>query len=263
MIRVSHRPWLLSVSKHIPGASDTHPSVIAQRNSPFMKKIPIPSPTLHFRQLGGTSQIEQPGIEFLATNKFVITQTGSRILTGLQVSWKGAAGTYESGMKHSDLFGDAIQIAASSSLYIDVSDSSLSFTGTNNNLGAFTMGAYFWRPALNNKVWFLMVPHNAQFTSDLLFDSTKWRLAMFLWQSSAEQGSLTYSTAAGNNDWTTHLFYVPSALRAGWIHLAHTYNPSESGGTLRSYVNGIEALVRTNLGMRVYGSQGAYATFPY
>ena len=78
--------------------------------------------------------MEQHEIEFLATDKFQITQTGSRILNGLQVSWKGTAGTYESGQKKSDLFGEAIQTAGSSSLYIDVSDDSLSFTGPSNDL---------------------------------------------------------------------------------------------------------------------------------
>ena len=37
--------------------------------------------------------MEQPEIEFLATDKYQITQTGSRILNGLQVAWKGTAGT--------------------------------------------------------------------------------------------------------------------------------------------------------------------------
>ena len=202
--------------------------------------------------------MEQPEIEFLATDKYQITQTGSRILNDLQVSWKGSSGTFQSGMKKSDLFGEGIQIAVGSSLYIDVSDDSLSFTGTSNVLGAFTMGAYMWGPTSNNNVWFLMVSHAAQFTSELFYDSIKWRLAIFLRQTTAETGSLSYSSEGGAYNWTALLFTVPAAMRTGWIHLAHTYNPSEVGGTLRSYVNGVEALVRTNLGMRVYGSQGAY-----
>ena len=202
--------------------------------------------------------MEQPEIEFLATDKYQITQTGSRILNGLQVSWKGTAGTYQSGQKNSDLVGEAILIASSSSLYIDASDDSLSFTGSSTTLAAFMMGAYFWGPGLNNVAWYIMVPHDAQFVSDLLNDATKWRLAMYLTENTAERASSTYSTVSATKDWTTHLFYVPTELQAGWIHLAYTYNTSETGGTLRIYVNGIEEWVRTNLGMSVYGSQGPY-----
>ena len=52
-----------------------------------------------FISLGGSSEMQQPEIEFLATDKFAITQTGSRVLKGLQVSWKVRAGTYQSGKK--------------------------------------------------------------------------------------------------------------------------------------------------------------------
>ena len=203
--------------------------------------------------------MEQPEIEFLATDKFQITQTGSRILTGLQVTWKGAIGTYHSGKKNSEILGEAFQAGAGGALYIDVSDDSLSFTGNSNDLGAFTMGMYFWGPAWNYVALWLMVQHQEVFAGDLLFETTKWRLAMFLWQTSAHQGSLTYSTEAGAYDFTTFLFDVPAELRTGWIHLAYTYDPNQAGGTLRSYVNGKQVLARTSLAMRVYGTQGAYA----
>ena len=51
---------------------------------------------------------------------------------------------------------------------------------------------------------------------------------------------------------------IPAELRSGWIHVAHTYNPTESGGTLRSYVNGKLTLMSSNLALRGYGSEGAY-----
>ena len=202
----------------------------------------------------------QPEIEFLATDKFAITQTGSRVLNGLIVSWKGTAGSYQSGKKNSDLFGEAVQPSYAGSLYIDVSDNSLSFTGTSTTLGAFTMGAYFWGPASNNIAWYIIVPHQAQFTSDLHGVTTKWRLAMFLWQNTAEQASLTYSTSAAASNWENILFPIPTELRSGWIHLAHSYNPNESGGTLRTFVNGNLLYTRTSLDLKVYGSQGAYVT---
>ena len=205
--------------------------------------------------------MEQPEIEFLATNKYQITQTGSRTLIGLQVSWKGGTGTYQSGQKNGDLFGEAVQVAATASaLYIDVSDDSLSFTGTSNVLGAFTMGAYFWGPASTNIAWFLVVPHAASITSDLLVAATKWRLALYLYQGNAAEAGLSYSTEAATYDFTTYRFTVPEEHRQGWIHLAHTYDPNQGGGTLRSYANGIEYFSQANLAMRVYGSQGAYAS---
>ena len=54
--------------------------------------------------------MQQPEIEFLATDKFGITQTGSRFLNGLDVSWRGPAGMYQSGKLKSELFGEAIQV---------------------------------------------------------------------------------------------------------------------------------------------------------
>ena len=103
-----------------------------------------------------------------------------------------------------------------------------------------------------------MVPHNAQFTGDLYGNTTLWRLAMFLQQNTAERASLTYRGETGISYFDTYLFPIPSELRAGWIHLAHTYSPNLQGGTLRSYLNGILALEMKQLGMRVYGAQGAY-----
>ena len=178
--------------------------------------------------------MQQPEIEFLATDKFAITQTGSRLLNGLQVSWKGSNGTFQSGKKNSELFGNAVQPAAEGSLYIDVSDDSLSFTGTNTTLGAFTMGAYFWGPAKNNIAWFIMVPHQAQFKSDFYFDTEKWRLAMFIQEDTAHRASLAYITNAAAINWANFMFTIRTVLRSGWFHVAHTYNPTESGGTLRS-----------------------------
>ena len=200
--------------------------------------------------------MQQPEIEFLATDKFAITQTGSRLLNGLQVSWKGSAGTFQSGKKNSELFGEAVQPAVEGSLYIDVSDDSLSFTGTSTTLGEFTMGAYFWGPARNNLVWFIIVPHQVQFTRDL-FSETHCRLVMFIWPDNAHRASLAYTTNDGERHWG-NMFSIPIELRNGWIHLAHTYNPNESGGTLRSYLNGKLALTRSELAFKVYGSQGAY-----
>ena len=202
--------------------------------------------------------MQQPEIEFLATDKFHITQTGSRNLNGLQASWKGSNGTYQSGKKNSDLFGEAVQTGSGGALYIDVSDASLSFTGSSTTLAAFTMGAYFWGPAWSNKVWFIMVQHQAQFSSDLFFETTKWRLAMFIMQGTAEDASLAYSTNTAASNFENFLFTIPTELRSGWIHLAHKYNPSESAGTLRSYVNGNLFLTRNTLALKVYGSQGAY-----
>ena len=211
--------------------------------------------------LGGTGQIQRPEIEFLATNQFEITQTGSRILNGLQISWQGSPGTFNSGEKKSDLFGEVYKGAIFSSLYIDVSDDSLSFTGTSTTLGAFTMGAYFLVSGFNNIALFIMVPHQAQFTSDLFGDTTKWRLAFFLQQFTGDQASLTYSTETAASNYNNFLFTIPSEMRSGFVHLAHTYDPNQSGGTLKSYVNGVLSLTRTSLAMKVYGSQGAYVKF--
>ena len=208
--------------------------------------------------LGGTSEIQQPEIEFLATDKFVISQTGSRILNGLQVSWKGPSGTFRSGKKNSDLFGEAVQPAREGSLYIDVSDDSLSFTGRNTKVSAFTMGAYFWGPAANHITWFIMVPHQAEFSSNLYL-YRHWCLAMYLHAIYAFEASLTYFSARAGLNWDNFVFPIPIELQRGWIHLAHAYNPNESGGTLRSYLNGNLALTRSMLNLRVRGSQGAYA----
>ena len=214
--------------------------------------------TLPFHPIGGVGQVQQPEIEFLATDKFAITQTGSRVLNGLHVSWMGTDGTFQSGKKTSELFGYAVQPASRGSLYIDVSDDSLSFTGTSTTLSAFTMGAYFWGPARNNVVWFIIVPHEAQFINDLYVDTTKWRLGMFIQHETADFASLAYSDSKADNYFDTFVFPIPNELRSGWIHLAHTYNPNESGGTLRSYVNGNLILTRSGLAWKVYGSEGAY-----
>ena len=103
-----------------------------------------------------------------------------------------------------------------------------------------------------------MVPHQASFKDELFGDTKNWRLAMFISHKTAQQASLTYSSNAAVSDWKTFLFSIPIELRSGWIHLAHTYNQNESGGTLRSYVNGNLVLTRASLALKVYGSEGAY-----
>ena len=174
--------------------------------------------------------MEQPEIEFIATEKFRITQTGNRLLQGLRASWIKKAGTFQSGKKNSELFGEAVQPAYFGSLYIDVSDDSLSFTGRTTILWAFTMGAYFWGPASNNVAWFIVVPHSANFTCDLLDDGTNWRVAMGLVHETADYASLAFSTSVADVNLGKFEFSIPTELRGGWIHLAFTYNPNESAG---------------------------------
>ena len=202
--------------------------------------------------------MQQPEIEFLATDKFSITQTGSRVLKGLQFSWKHKNGTFQSGKKNSDLFGEAVQPAYNGSLYIDVSDDSLSFTGWNTMLGPFTLGAYFWGPAKNSATWHIIIHHKEQFSYYSLNGDSQWRLAMYIWPETAQVAVLIYSSYEHSPNWYRIQFTIPVELRGGWFHLAHTYNPTESGGTLRSYLNGNLVLTRSALSLRVRGTQGAY-----
>ena len=120
------------------------------------------------------------------------------------------------------------------------------------------MGAYFWGPARNDFTWYIIVPHQEQFKADILSYTRDWRLVMHIERYTADRAGLVYTTAAAKYDREVFLFTIPIELRSGWIHLAHTYNPNESGGTLRSYMNGNVAFMRSNLALRVYGSQGAY-----
>ncbi len=193
------------------------------------------------------------------SEKFQFIPTGKRQLTGLQATWKGSNGSFQSGQVQSQLFGQALQVPTGSSLYFDVTDDSLSFTGTSSVVSSFTMGAFFWGPNLNNKVWFLIVPHNAAFTSDLYQDFMNWRLALFLYQDTAHEASLAFTNEAGNAaDYLTLIFAVPTELRNGWIHLAISYNQSEQGGTVRGYLNGIKYYERNNSALIAYGNNGAY-----
>ena len=85
--------------------------------------------------------MSRPDIEFLVTDKFKTIPTGARILTGLSATPYGEEPNYNSGYTNSDIFGQALEIPTGATLYFDVEDDSLSFTGTSNAVTAFTMGA--------------------------------------------------------------------------------------------------------------------------
>ena len=205
-------------------------------------------------------KLQQPEIEFLATNKFGLMPTGSRILNGLSVTTKGANPyTLQSGKSLSPLFGEALQVGLASGVYFDVADDSLSFSGSNSNVGPFTMGAYAWGPAANNKFWLLIVPHSVTISGDLWYNSNKWRLGIFLSATTAESFSMAYTSADGTtSNYFPDIKTVPAELRAGWIHVAYTYDPTNVGGTLKGYLNGVPTYTRNNYVMTAYGPNGAY-----
>ena len=163
----------------------------------------------------------------------------------------------------SRLFGQgALQTTRGGAVYLDVADDSLGFTGSTNKVGPFTMGAFAWGPANNNKFWFLIVKHNEKFSAweDIWGKSNKWRLALFLSQGTADSFSLPFTNPEGTNgDYWTYLDQIPKELRSGWVHIAFTYDPDLDGGTLKGYLNGNKTSERHQVALTAYGSDGSYA----
>ncbi len=196
------------------------------------------------------------------TDKFQYIHTGKRTLSGLTVNSYGGTGTFNSNKVNSALFGQALSVPAASTVYFDVSDDSLSFTGNTTQVAAFTMGAFSWGPGATNIPWFVVVPHSATFSGDFFGSYSKWRLAMYLIQNTAEAAVLCFTNTAGTiADYGTHGISVPTAVRSGWVHLAFTYDPNVKGGNLKGFINGALILNKTNVVLSVFGAAGAYFAF--
>ena len=207
----------------------------------------------------------QPEIEFLATDKFGFVQTGSRTLLNLSATSMGNGHTFQSNRTKSTLFGQALKTQQYGCVYLDVADDSLSFTGNNNTVTAFTVGAYLWgegAAVLNDMTWTAIVPHGFSAAGDMYPQFTLWRMSLYCVSQNDFAYILTTNPAGtGTNIVSGNNLITGDVLKSGWFHLAFTYDPLENGGTIRAYYNGQLNVTRSNSKIYAFGANGACVAF--
>ena len=187
-----------------------------------------------FAANGSFSALDQPDIEFMLTDIYQFNQTGKRQLKGLfQEVMKfrqPSEVTYGGGI--SLLFGRELQIEYEKTILLDVTDESLSVGGW-LSVEEFTIGTYIWMPDKDFyfDIWYLLTDHGQQVN---YLDKFKF----MLWAERTNEITgiyFGYKHYLQGNDWYT---LTTELGEWGWIHVAYTYDPNESGGKLRVYING-------------------------
>ncbi len=203
------------------------------------------------------NELEQPAIEFIATDVFGIVQTGKRNLSGLTATSYGpSVSTFQSGYTNVALFGQGLKTGPNGTLFIDVADDSLSFTGSSNNLTAFTMGAFYNYDVQTTFGWFVLRDHGTNISAYQVANTSLWRVAMLFWKADYIIW-LAYTTPSDSWGYAGYS-YLPTSLRTGWVHNVYSYDPAVAGGTVKYYLNGELVYNQTNLVLSVGGTLGGY-----
>lgn len=205
----------------------------------------------------------RPDIEFLVTDRYGTIHTGGRTLSGFSATSLGSSYTFNTNKVNSALFGQALEVKELGSLYFDVTDDSLSFTGNSTILSSFAFGAYMWAPAANNIAWFTVIEHGKWHDSDLFFQTpAQLQISIFLQQRTASHYALMYAKSDGSEvDQNEHKVTLSEEYRSGWVHIAYVYDKNLNGGTLKGYVQGKINYTLSNYIFTAYsnGETGAYA----
>ena len=183
--------------------------------------------------------MEQPDVEFVATNLFGYRQTGKRILTVMTVTFGGNDGspTFD-GENYNALFGNTIQGNGKQYAFITASDYGLDFGGSPENVTEFTIGAFLNLNHSRNTdecVWTLLVissPTGSQLTTGGgASGPTRRKLCFFLSDDGYPRKlKLRYNVGGSEN------YKELSELdKSGWAHFAVTYDRTY----IRFYKNGV------------------------
>ena len=194
--------------------------------------------------------MERPIIEFLATDKFGIVQTGSRALPGLVVNYYGnPVATLQSGRVLSSLFGQALKILDSGWVYIDVPGDELSFSGSTTTLGSFTFGMYIYRPeSLHQDMMGAVVAHNVG-------DVDMYTSLRFAVPSNSGILQINQVNSAGTVIGTPAM----STPNTNWHHVAYSYEASTK--QLNGYMDGTRLQSITLADGTGFGNAGAYLLY--
>ena len=176
--------------------------------------------------------LEQPAIEFLATDLFGIVQTGSRIIPTLKVYFYGSPlPSFQSGKNLSALFGQALVSQDTGWVYLDSAGDELSFSGNTATLTSFTMGVYVYNENTNADLLLAIVPHNNG-NNDPLSSYTNVRV--FTMAQFGSQNWRFYQTNSGGT--SAQGLIACSAVTLGWHHFVYVYDAATN--QLKTFMDG-------------------------
>ena len=178
-----------------------------------------------------TSSLEQPTIEFLATDVFGIVQTGSRPMPGLVAHYYGSPQpTFQSNFQLSPLFGQALLEDGNGWVYLDMPGDELSFSGSDTTITSFTMGCYVLVSETFGDILTVIVPH--EFGDSEISSHSNYRFYIYVDPSSKVATLLQSNSIGTQNSWAN---CVVSSMQ-GWLHIAFVYDQSTS--ILKTYMDG-------------------------
>ena len=200
--------------------------------------------------------MEQPTIEFLATDVFGIVQTGSRPMPGLVAHYYGSPQpTFQSNFQLSPLFGQALREDGNGWVYLDVPGDELSFSGSGTTITSFTMGCYVLVSETVGDILAVIVPH-AFGDNDMLASYSTYRFYIYFNTPSKDASWIQSNSIGTGNSWAS---CVVSSMQ-GWLHIAFVYDQSTS--ILKTYMDGKLACSVT-IQNAACCSNGAYEIFDY
>ena len=179
------------------------------------------------------TELEQPDIEFLVTDKFGFFHTGKRSLPGLTIAIQGSPlPTFESHQCNSILYGQGIHINQTGYVYLDVSGDDLNFGGNSTIMDSFTLGYYLYIPLSKNVNFMQIIIHS--FTG--LFD---WKYSRLI----PHGNSYSQGMASTISNLTLYIQYfaqyiLPVTKKAGWVHIA----PNSIVKCIKNVLNSIKCL---------------------
>ncbi len=198
--------------------------------------------------------IEQPELEFLATDKFGIVQTGKRIIPGMMVYYRGSdPPAFKSNITLSALFGQVYYTKAPNYVYIDCPGNELQFTGTTTLVGSFTIGTYIYVPGILSSYVTDLVIHgftgaSASYVSGRITPHADT-------EGNSEKYRMVYLNTGGALV-VCNITTLPVEKRSGWVHLAFTYDAASY--LLKTYFDGQHAQTQTLPAWSAAGNTGAY-----
>ena len=199
------------------------------------------------------SKLEQPLLEFLATDKFGIIQTGKRELIGLKVSFRGnPQPKLKSNEVFRPLFGQALKTQSPGFVYIDAEGNGLQFTGSTYKMESFTVGFYVHvsKEKTDNIIWSEVVIHGFYFPYGD-YDNYLFRLMP---HAEGTAVSLVYN---GVGTWGNVLkVSIPEQQQKNWLHVTFTYNSNTR--IVKGYLDGIFQQGASVPNWQANGEEGAY-----
>ncbi len=179
--------------------------------------------------------VQQPEIEFLATDVFGLIQTGSKKIANLTSTYLGPMVlSFYSNEMLSPLFGTSIQASQAGCILFTSAGNELALTGNQNTSEPFTMGAYFHLPTTySDCAWTLVVKNASQLPNNfasLLAVGEINKAKRLCIRVTSSYFAVKYFI--NNNPYEA---IRVNHAHSGWTHVAVTFN----GRYIGIYLNGI------------------------